>query len=829
MDTTDNNTAAALTLPDEAIDAIFGGHCVLFLGSGFSLKAKNATGNELPGVGGLKKILERETGLEAEDLEQAAEDYIAVKGEYNLAPLLSLLFKATEVTDSHREIAADSWKRVYTTNYDDVFEVASAAHKRVLTPVTPSQNVRDYNDKSDIVVHINGSLDNLLSDSLTQEFKLTTSSYDVGSEFVKSEWGSLFKYDLKDADAIFFIGFSLDHDIDLRRLIVEQSVKDKTYFIVSPHESEAKVRKLSRYGHVYPIGVDEFARQMQSRRRSQVPVPMRLERPLLCFRTVAEGGARPSINDRIVTDLLLRGIVDRDAIRYCLREGQETDYLYYIRRREPMARILNLIDRGTKNIAVHSDLGNGKTLFIDGLAMTLEEHGYKVFIFDRERASLDRELEQICNRPDKRVVFIIENYGRYSDLLKRLTCFRSDQILIVTERSAIHELRYSALEEIIGGEIAEIDINKMSADDRADLIRIFDNAGLWRHLAAHHGERKDEYIRTECRNSLRGLLLGLLKSPHILDRFKSLITTMQQKNDFYETVVLVMLNSLFSLNLNLDMIETALDTSVSNNGRFIRNENVKELIDIGGGEIKVKSALMAEALLGKVINKETIKNVLVKMFRNFDPQSGNSDYRRVLQIVILYTNLRRALNSDEPGTDFTEMIVRFFEEIRDTRFCKNNPHYWLQYAILTLDRQDLDLAQIYFETSYSLAKRKPDYDTYQIDNHFARYLLERGSSVDKDAPYMDYFNKAHRILTDRNHQKDTKYYPFKMAQLYEPFYEAHASHISDKDSAIIARSAEEILNMMGAYLRRVPEHRTHPAVKDAERSLKRILDNITRR
>lgn len=171
-------------------------------------------------------------------------------------------------------------------------------------------------------------------------------------------------------------------------------------------------------------------------------------------------------------------------------------------------------------------------------------------------------------------------------------------------------------------------------------------------------------------------------------------------------------------------------------------------------------------------------------------------------------------------------MISFFEEIRDTHFCKNNPHYWLQYAILRLDAVDLDVAQSYFETAYSLAKRYPDYDTYQIDNHFARYLLERGKTLDKDSPYMDYFTRAHKILTDPNHKKDTKYYPFKMARLYEPFFENHAAHLTAKDRGFIKQSCKEILALMESYLTRVPDHRTYPAVKDAEKALNRILQKI---
>lgn len=48
---------------------------------------------------------------------------------------------------------------------------------RVLTPVTLSSSLREFQDKSDTVVHLNGSVSNLTSTSLSEEFKLTSSSY----------------------------------------------------------------------------------------------------------------------------------------------------------------------------------------------------------------------------------------------------------------------------------------------------------------------------------------------------------------------------------------------------------------------------------------------------------------------------------------------------------------------------------------------------------------------------------------------------------------------------------------------------------------------------
>ena len=826
----DNIMDNSLLALERDIDLIFESQCLLFIGSGFSIGAKNVDGNFIPTASELKTILEKQTGLEATDLGQAAEDFISINGEYKLAPLLKHLFSATSPTNMQLNLASIKWKRVYTTNYDDVFEVSARSNKRLLSPVTPSADIHDFQDKSEIVVHINDSVHNILPNTLSDEVKLTDRSYNYDS-FSSSNWGNLFKFDLRDADAVFFVGFSLAYDLDLRRIISEQKIKDKTHFIISKEESQPVIRKISQYGHVYPIGLDGFMKLIEERRKKYVPKPISLPRPFLCFTVFQKAQTRPLINDDLVNNLMFCGRVNKDAVQYCLHESSDTDYLYYIRREEYRSRVLNLIERGERNIAIHSDLGNGKTLFIDGLASALHEKGFQVFSFCRSMASLDREIENICNREGK-TVFIVENYGRYSDVLHRFACRRSHQILIVTERSAIHELRCDALEEIIGENFMELDINKLTRDDRNDIIRLFTKFGLWRKKASLSSLQKDEYIRKECNNSLRGILLGLLRSPHILSRFDNLVDTMKTKGDFYETVILVMLNSLFELNLDLDMIANALDSPITNNPRFRRNESVREIIDFDGAEIRVHSALLAEVLLGKVINKETVKNVLIKMFKNFDRLSDNRDYKRVLQIIILYTNLRRALDSEEPGEyvntelDYKNIMISFFEGIRDTRFCRNNPHYWLQYAILRLDSLDLDVAQAYFDTSYSLALKYPDYDTYQIDNHFARYLLERGKTLDKDSPYMDYFMKAHKILTDKNHKKDTKYYPFKMARLYEPFYENHASHLNEKDRDIIKISTKEILSMMDSYLSRVPDHRTHPAVKDAKKALERILQHI---
>jgi len=60
------------------------------------------------------------------ELQDAAEAFIDLFGESELAKELLVQFRATEVAKHHRTIASVPWRRVYSTNYDTVFELASS-------------------------------------------------------------------------------------------------------------------------------------------------------------------------------------------------------------------------------------------------------------------------------------------------------------------------------------------------------------------------------------------------------------------------------------------------------------------------------------------------------------------------------------------------------------------------------------------------------------------------------------------------------------------------------------------------------------------------------
>ena len=681
-----------------------------------------------------------------------------------------------------------------------------------------SSSLREYRDKSNTVIHLNGSVSDLTSNSLSEEFKLTSSSY-LTQSFLKSEWISLFRYDLKDCDAIFFVGYSLAYDLDIKRLMFENpSIKDKTFFIVSDDEKPSKLKIMERFGSPITIGVDGFANEIQKQMAIYKPPVIKYEKPFFCFVRPNCGNVRPKIQDNAIWDLFFWGIPQIEILKYSYHYSP--DYLYYVHR-DYLDKAIDLINNGQQNILVHSDLGNGKSLFIIGLSIELKRLGYDVYLYDHYDVSLNREIERICKIDNNRVVIIVENYSGNREFFDMLKAYRTNQILIVSDRTVNNDMGYDWLVDVVKAQFYSIDLNILTDEEVEQLINIFDAYGLWSHLSAKNDFEKKSYIVHGCKRSFRNILLGLLNSPTIITRFSSIINNIKERNNFYEALVLVLVSKVFDLNMDLDMLSDAIDDTLIGNQMFKRNQIVKEFINFDSLQIKVKSSILAEVILDKIVDGAIIEKVMAKTFLNFDKKRHNLNYKRVLRALLSYTNMQRVLNHNDPK--YKSIIVGFFEEVRQCAFCQNNPHYWLQYAIVKLDDRDFPLAETFFKNAYSYAAKKDSFDTYQIDNHFARFLLENEIESGNDKTCMDVFLKAHRILMDTKHDKDTKYYPFRVARNYKPFYARFYKNMSHKNKEVFVHSCEEMLEMIERYYKVAPAYANRKDVREAKIQLEQIV------
>lgn len=781
----------------ESIIHALDGNAVLFLGSGFSIGAIKEDGTEFKTAAPLAHKLLAECGLPKEeyvdDLGQATEVFVNMRSEHELVDYMRKEYTAIEVSPAQEVITSVKWQRIYTTNYDNVVELASIKNKRVLQPAILSQRLADFKDKSNVCVHLNGRVEGLTIDKLGTEFKLTSRSY-MDNEFRDSEWLGLLKSDLLTARTIVYVGYSMQYDLDIRRLVYSlPDVVNKTILVLYEKEPQVSQILARTYGTPYPIGTNEYAKMIEEAQKTYVPSAVRLS-VNLCFNKVEPVKTASKILDKDVFELFTQGSYDISKLFFSFQSP--VDYVYSIRRTK-IEHVLKVIEDGQTNLLVHSDLGNGKTIFIETLSALLAQKGYEVFSFYRNWATLESEVERICQNHAK-TVFVFEDYSGCFDSLKVFALYRTDQILIVSERSYVNEANYDDLCNLLG-DFGNVDLNRLDSDETAQLIKIFETYGLWSYLSAKGLYEKEDFINITCRANLRNVVLELLKSPDILGRFKKVFDAAHQRKGFYDAVVFILLVHVMHLNIGLDDLADALDVEALNSPKFKRDPAVQELVNFEAGRIRPKSSLVSQTLILELFSTTTVVDVLINVAKHLNERRSEKVAKQMMRRLMTFTNLQQVLNPKDASYKYD--LLRYYEALKVLALCKNNPHFWLQYAIVKLSEYDYGMAKQFFAAAYSYAGTLEHFDTYQIDNHYARFVLENERINGSQATCMEAFRHAHSILMDSRHKLEVRYYPYRVARNYYPFYESFFSGMTDVEKKEFLVDCQEILQRLEWYQR----------------------------
>lgn len=781
----------------ESIIHALDGNAVLFLGSGFSIGATKEDGSMFKTAAPLAHKLLGECGLSkdefVDDLGQASEVYLNMKSEHELVDYMRKEYTAVDVSPAQQIIAGVKWQRIYTTNYDNVMELASLKNKKALQPVVLSQRLVDFKDKGNLCIHLNGRVDGLTIDKLGSEFKLTGRSY-MDNEFRNSEWLGLLKSDLLTARTIVYIGYSMQYDLDIKRLVFSlPEVVDKTILVM--YEKEPKISQIlvQAYGTPYPIGTSEYANMIVETRKTYVPTAKKLS-VTLCFNKVEPVKVAPKLLDKDVFELFTQGNYDIEKLFFSAQSP--VDYIYGIRRTKT-ERVLQDIKAGRTNLLVHSDLGNGKTIFIETLSVMLAQQGYEVFRFFRNWATLDSEIERICQSHAK-TVFVFEDYSACFDSLKALALHRTDQIVIVSERSYINEANYDDISNLLG-EFESVDLNRLDSDEVAQLIWIFDTYGLWSYLSAKNQRQKEGFINNVCKGNLRNIVLELLKSPDILGRFKKIFEEAHKRKGFYDAIAFILLVHVMHLNIGLDDLADALDVEALNSPKFKKDSAVQELVNFEAGRIRPKSSIVSQTLILELFSSTTIIDVLINVANHLNESRTERVAKQMMRRLMTFTNLQQVLNQKDASYKYD--LLRYYEAIKVLPLCKKNPHFWLQYAIVKLSEHDYGMAKQFFEAAYSFAGVIDNFDTYQIDNHYARFVLENERINGSQSTCMEAFRHAHGILMDSRHKVEVRYYPYRVARNYYPFYEHFFKDMTDAEKKEFLVCCQEILARLEWYQR----------------------------
>ncbi len=753
------------------ISIINTGRAILFTGAGFSVGCENVLKSSPPKADKLAKLISQKGGFEEdEDLTYVSDYFLNYNNKYDLLQLLKENFTITKYKKYHSIISSLSWKRIYTTNYDDSIENSSKGNGKIIYSLTVDDSPKEFYKKRNCCVHINGSIQSVSEDDLDSKFKLTRTSYVSPDSFVNSSWYYYFKKDLDQCGALVFIGYSL-YDIDIEKLLFSSSIlKKKAYFILEKKPPKKLTYILSKYGQVLPIGVDGFAEYIE---RHGIKKVEEFEFWLDSFEKYIPTDPKEGISDDKILNFILYGDINKEYIDNAITAEQKKPYLIL---RKCLDKVEELL-KTNNYLAILSDFGNGKSIILQEIMATLSILGHQVFFLQHPDGDYVSDIDKIHKlKPGS--ILIIDDYSQHFDILLHIAKFNSQNIKVIfSERTNNHDrLRKSLIDE--GLQFVEICADILHQTEIEHFVNIIDNLGFWGEKANWNLDRKAEHIKRVDRGQISHILLNLFNSPQIKKRIDSLLSNLINNKDFKETIFSICLLEIINLPRTSSLISEVSGNDLIYKSELRDNLYFNQLFRLRDNQIISKSSLFSISLLNNFFTSSYITNKMLDLAEKYDELKGNgSTEKELFKSLLRFSFAERLL----PEKGKLNSLVKYYEELKvRVWWLKKDPHFWLQYGMARMNHGQLEKAQSNLDEAYVLASKKTNYDTSYLDTQQARLYILQSLKENNGKIIWELFQKAHNLLM----LLDDDVYKYRQVAAYKRFFEKKYGVLSKKSKKL---------------------------------------------
>jgi len=307
-----------------------------------------------------------------------------------------------------------------------------------------------------------------------------------------------------------------------------------------------------------------------------------------------------------------------------------------------------------------------------------------------------------------------------------------------------------------------------------------------------------EFVASKCRGEIRGILLALLDSPHFRAKLDGYFGTIKLLPKAAHELVIY---SSFLRFLNFDPNDSYFLSVLMNKDylaslpRIAPDSDVYEVIT-RGGEIAFKSSVFGEYYLREHVPDDILLNLLTDLAHQADQKRFTQTvYSELLRRMLRFSVIRALVHP----RDGQRLIIDFFEKNAGLGIARYDPLYWVQYSIARMEDGRFDLCENYISQAYGIASTRQHYDTYQIDTHHARFLLQ--SRIANYKPdFFDAFVKAHKyivgVLTRR---EEDLLYPLQVSQLYLDYFHRFKGELTEREVRHVMDAADFILKKIQKY------------------------------
>lgn len=774
---------------EEAAKRVHLGRSILFTGAGFSHGATSISGKALMDANGLAVELSGRLEESSLPLDLATDQFLEKFGPKDLVQGLQALFTVKDYKDHHRHLSRMPWRRIYTTNYDNLFEECRRADKATPVSLTLSDEPAASLEVG-AIVHLNGFAERLSPSYWDPDIVLTTTDY-LTDKVRGSPWADVLRSDLSMSDSIIFLGYSL-YDIDIGRILFENpDLIKKTFFVVGKRADRPTVLKTGRLGTTLAKDVGDVSDLFPEPGSSEAPVaapfPVTLSRA-----DFTPAIAAPRADD--VISFLTKGDLDEGFLTQSVLDAKSK---YYIPRSE-IGRIIDEIENGHRIVLIHSDLGNGKSLACLEACVLLSVAGYQVFIFGGSTDGFQNDfdyLQSLGAEARSRVAILIEDALSFADIVKVLMTNFPELTIIGTARSAALTTRLETVDEVFGGDHISFELNDLSDEEAKELDHLLLSHGLWADKQGWRDDRRMRFIMDDCKAHLSTVLLSVCKSSLVIGRLADLLAQISNyKDPAFDSLIAVLLMAYAGQPTTIARICDIVEADLFKTGRAQNNEILNEFVHFEKNKVAVRSPIFAQAVLSELIPDNILVEKIPQTIYRLEQLAGHDDfYKPAIRKLMRFGGIERILGRQ----DKEQKLVTFYENLRATGVVSQNPQFWLQYAIARMSFKDYEGADRNFDAAFGLVRGR-SYDPYQIENQFARFLLESRTETQLWTDYFEAFEKAHEIVKAQMRRIDEGDYPYNVAGKYLPMVEARHKEFDQQQLDRIVEWCDDLLEIATA-------------------------------
>ncbi|SFK15986.1 SIR2-like domain-containing protein [Sphingomonas sp. NFR04] len=809
------------TFISNVCEAVVSGGAVCLLGAGFATAGKDHNGKDVPSTSELIVEIKNAIGLQGEPVNNLADiaDYCEDRADLNLELRKLLLSRLTlcQPSDQQVSVVRQPWRSIFTTNFDDVIETSLPSSARQV--ITPTSHSLERSVDLLPIYYMHGRARDMLERTVDPRLVLSERNYLRLHEDNRELYAQL-QNELFAAKYIVIIGYSL-RDLEVARIFIEagHAFRDKTLIITGEQETEFSQARLQKFGEVHAIGMAGFSAAVSAAKQNSTGDEH------YNFIEIIEN--TPPANEIDADDfvrLIITGRFESAFYQRQLIEGSMNGELYSIRRPKAIDTIVKRPKSGVNRFMITSDLGNGKSVFIQQLGVELLSSGYTVVEVSSGLQEAFGELDRLL-ASGQPVAYLIDDVIRHriaaEYIGKRLNAI---SIIVCCMRGDPGEVAYRELCNRLGGASQQIDLNKLTIEEIDQWDSSLERWGLWEERIALSHEDRIKFLTKDCASENRSIILALFRSSRIAEKINQIVTFFLKDGGYQRTFAALLISALCQQHVSWESLVAWLDIDENRLRVDLKESELAELFFDGREWHIITSTQLADYILRtKYVSddRDTLVDVYSTIVQRTAQGAGDDRlgyiFRENLKELMKFRFLTRLFGDNEDGI---RLISRVYKRLAKAQFIRNNPQFWLQYAMSRMQVDDLDNAETYLNTALGCAaERGLTYSPFQILDQRARLFFRKNSKAKAHISLNEIRQAVNDLGSLLGNPESEIIYLYRSAPLIEAFLEEKIDELDDGVRADLRGLLERIKDA-GEGLQRLPR-----AQKGETPVLKKALAN----